>query len=138
MEVAQGLDFIGRTLRTTGLLLLVGSAFGLFYFGFYPTLSLLSGGVWSIVNLLFLSKLVRAAIKPGQIDTLTVAGFALIKFPLLYVSGYFLVQATFFDLRFLLVGFSLPLGVLALKAGARALLNLDRNNGNGQNVQEAG
>jgi len=138
MEAAQGLDFIGRTLRTTGLLLLVVSAFGLYYFGFYPTLSLLSGGVWSIINLLFLSKLVRTTITPGEIDKWVVAGMALIKFPLLYLSGYFLVQATFFDLRFLVVGFSLPLGVLVLKAGARALLNIDRNGGNSQNAQEAG
>jgi hypothetical protein len=138
MEPAQGLDFIGRTLKTTGLLLLILSVFALYYFGLYPTLSLLSGGVWSIVNLLFLAKLVRSAIKPGQVDKMTVAGLALIKFPLLYVSGYFLVQAEFFDMRFLLVGFSLPLAVLVLKVVTRALLGSNHNGGNDQNVHEAG
>ncbi len=125
MKQSLELDFIDRTLKTTGLVLLAFLPFGIFYFGFYPTLAVFSGGVWGIINLIFLSSLVRTAIHPGEIDKLKVAGLALVKFPLLYVSGYFLLKVPQFEPLYLVMGFSVLLAVMVLKVLGRALLGLD-------------
>lgn len=125
MKQSLELDFIDRTLRTTSLVLLAFLPFGIYYFGFYPALAIFSGGVWGIVNLIFLSSLVRSAIHPGEIDKLKVAGLALVKFPLLYLSGYFLLKVQQFQPLHLVIGFSLLLAVMILKVLGRALLGLD-------------
>jgi hypothetical protein len=120
-----GPDFILRTLKTTGVVLLVALLFGTMYFGFYDGLAVFSAGIWSMVNLIFLSAFIRAAVRPDGVDKLTVFGLAFIKFPLLYAAGYFLMTADIFRPLPLLVGFSIIIVVMALKAVARALLNLD-------------
>jgi hypothetical protein len=125
MKQSLELDFIDRTLRTTGLILLAFLPFGIYYFGFYSALAVFSGGVWGIINFIFLSSLVRTAIHPGEIDKLKVAGLALVKFPLLYVSGYFLLKVPQFEPLHLVIGFSLLLAVMVLKVLGRALLGLD-------------
>ena len=125
MKESLGFDFINRTLRTTGVVLLISLFPGMYYFGVFPTLAVFSGGVWGIINLMFLSALIRAALRTGNVDILKVAGLALIKFPLLYVSGYFLLKVEQFEPLHLLIGFSTLLAVMALKVIARALLGLD-------------
>ncbi|RKX28172.1 MAG: hypothetical protein DRP47_05035 [Candidatus Zixiibacteriota bacterium] len=132
-----GLDFIDRTLRTTGVVLLVILSFCLYYLGIYPALAILSGGVWSMVNLMFLSALVRAAIRPDKVDKVKVTGLVLLKFPLLYVSGYFLLKVPVFDPIHLIIGFSVLLGVVTLKVIGRALFGLDAKAQKDENMQEA-
>ena len=121
----MGLDFIQRTLKTTGVVLLLILAFGSFYFNFYDTLAVFTAGVWSMVNLIFLSALVRAVLRPGKIDKVSVIGLALIKFPLLYGAGYFLFTIDLFRPVPLIIGLSVVLAVMILKAVARAILNID-------------
>ena len=120
-------DFIQRTLRTTGVLLLLIFLFGIYYFGFYYALAILSAGIWSMINLMFLSMLVRQAVRPDGIDKMAVAITAIIKFPLLYAAGYFLITADIFEPVPLVIGFSLVIVVIILKAVARAILKLDYN-----------
>jgi len=120
-------DFITRTLRTTGVLLLIMFVVGIYYFGFYDSLAMLSAGIWSMVNLIFLSALVRTVLRPGSVDKLAAAGLALIKFPLLYAAGYFLLTVDVFRPVPLLIGFSMVLVVMVLKAVARAIFKLDEN-----------
>jgi hypothetical protein len=122
------LDFIQRTLRTTGILLLILFVVVLYYFGFYDALALLTAGIWSMVNLIFLTALVRTALRPDNVNKMAAAGLALIKFPLLYAAGYFLVTVDVFRALPLVVGFSMVLAVMVLKAVTRALLHLDDNN----------
>ncbi|MEW5994176.1 MAG: hypothetical protein AB1744_07250 [Candidatus Zixiibacteriota bacterium] len=125
MTQNPGPDLVQRTLRTTGIVLLILLLPGIYYFGVWPTLAVFSGGVWGMLNILFLAALVRNTLRPEKIDKVRVAGFALIKFPLLYVAGYFLLRVEQFEAVHLLVGFSLLLGVMVLKVIARALLGLD-------------
>lgn len=73
----------------------------------------------------FLSALVRSALKPGDVDKFQVAGLALIKFPLLYVTAYFLITFERLPTIFLISGFSLFLVVIVLKAIGRAVVKLD-------------
>ena len=137
MKDTLGLDFIARTLKTSGVLLLVAVPFGSYYYGFFPTLACLTGGVWGIINLHFLRVLVESVIRPEGIDKMRVFGLILVKFPMLYVSGYFLLTVSGFEVWHLLIGFSVPLAVMLLKALGRALLGLDTRNNNGEKLQEA-
>ena len=132
-----GLDFISRTIRTTAVVLFVVFLYGLYYFDFYINLAILSGGVWSIVNMLLLSTLIRSALTPGEVDKMKVAGLALVKFPLLYVSGYYLLTSEIFDPLYLLIGFSILMAVIVLKVIARALFDLDKKKVNIEPLQEA-
>lgn len=120
-----GFDFIQRTLKSTSVLLLVTFVIGLYYFPFYDALAYLSAGIWSIINLLFLAALVRTALKPEGVDKMSAAVLALIKFPLLYGAGYFLFTVEMFRPIPLVIGLSLVILVMVLKAVSRVLLNLD-------------
>ena len=131
-KTTLGFEFILRTLKTTGVLLLLCLVFVSPYAGFYTALAIMSAGVWSMINLFFLVALVKAAVKPGQIDKIQVAVFAFVKFPLLYLAGYFLLKVEVFGLLPLLIGFSLPLAVVVLKVVARVLLGMDNTRANNQ------
>jgi hypothetical protein len=111
-----GLEFIDRSLRTTGLLLLIFMPFGVYYAGFWTALAIFSGGVWSILNLIFISALVRATINPEGVDKRKALGLAVFKFPLLYGAGYFLAVNPRFDPIHVLIGFSALFAVMLLKA----------------------
>ena len=121
-------DFIIRTLKTSGIVLLISFVFGTYYFGFYPTLAFFSGGVWGMINLMLIMRLVKAAFRPEGIDTATVILTALVKFPLLYASGYFLLTIEIFDVLFVVYGFSLILVIMTLKALGRLILGMDSTN----------
>ena len=120
-------DFVGRTLKTTGVVLLICSLFGIYYFGLWPSIAFLSGGIWAMVNLIFTAGLIRAAIRPDGVDLSKAAGMAVIKFPLLYAAGYFLLKVEYFEPLHLLAGFSLLFIVIVLKVVSRAILGLDEN-----------
>jgi hypothetical protein len=124
------LDFIGRTVRTFGILLLVFVPFGLYYGGVYPTVAILSGGVWGMLNLLFLSAFIRVTLIPGKVPLEKAIVFGIVKFPLLYLAGYGLLKIKLLDPRLLLAGFSGVLAVMLLKSVGRVLLGLDRSHEN--------
>lgn len=121
----MGLEFIARSLRTYGLVLLILLPFGLYYFGVYPTLAVLSGGVWGILNLMFITALVRLTIRPEGADTGRAIGIGLIKFPLLYAAGFFLLKVQQFSPVHLLIGFGGIMVVIVLKVLGRLMLGLD-------------
>lgn len=125
-------DFIVRTLRTTAILLLIFVPFGLYYFGVYPTIAILSGAIWSFLNLMFLTALVKAAIRAGGPDGVSSAAWAFVKFPLLYAAGYFLLKVPVFDPVYLLIGFSSLMAVMLLKVLGRVFLGLDNSNAESQ------
>ena len=89
-----------------------------------------------MVNLMFLSALVRVAIRPGGADVSSTIVWMVIKFPLLYLSGYALLKVPGFDPVSLLLGFSLILAIIILKVIGRAILKLDL--GGNSNHQSAG
>ena len=121
----MGLEFIGRTLRTFGIVLVVFLPFGFYYPGFYPSLAILSGGVWGMINLMFISALVQSAIRPEGADVGRTVGFMLIKFPALYVAGFFLLKVPMFTALHLLIGFTGVMAIMVLKVLGRLFLGLD-------------
>ena len=125
------LDFIDRTLKTSGMVLLISLIFGIYYFGINPSLAFFFGGVWGMVNLIMLKRLVTLALRPEGIDVPAVIILGLVKFPLLYVSGYFLMKIEQFETIHLVYGFTSILAVMVLKAAGRLMLGLDAENGDG-------
>lgn len=125
-NMTMGMEFLDRSLRTTSILLLIFLPFGLYYFGVFPTLAVFSGGVWGIINLVFISALVRTVLRQ-DVNKLRALGLASIKFPLIYASGYFLLKIPQFDPLFLLIGSSAVMAVIVLKVLGRAMMHLDDN-----------
>ncbi len=121
----MGLEFIYRTLRTTGIVLLVILPFLMYYFGIWPALAVFSGGVWGILNLWFIMHVVRVSIRPEGVDKQKMIGLLLYKFPVLYLSGYFLLKIEHFNPVHLLIGGGAVLAVMVLKAAGRLMLGLD-------------
>ena len=63
-KISTGFELIDRTLRTTAIVLSVFFPFGVYYLGLYPALAVLSGGVWGILNFIFITFLVKVTIGP--------------------------------------------------------------------------
>ncbi len=125
----MGLEFLDRTLRTTGIVLLIFLPFGLYYLGVWPTLAVFSGGVWGLVNLIFLAALIRATLRPENVDKMQALGLAVIKFPLLFGAGYFLTQVSQFNPLYLLAGFTSLFVIIVLRAIGTAMMRAsDRPN----------
>ena len=135
MKISQNskfdLDFVDRTLKTSGVVLLIALVFGMYYFGINPALAFFFGGVWGMVNLILIKRLVTFAVRPEGVDVPAVVILALVKFPLLYASGFFLLKIEQFETLHLVYGFSSVLAVMVLKAAGRLMLGLDAENGNG-------
>jgi hypothetical protein len=125
MAARSETGFIGRTLKTTGVVALLVLVFGSFYYGFYPTLSVFTGIIWGMVNLYFLALLIRSTLRPDGADKAAALVLIFVKFPLLYFSGYLMLVSEIFNPLLLLIGFTVSLLVIVLKAAGRAILKLD-------------
>ncbi len=121
----MGLEFIGRTLRTFGVVLLIFLPFGFYYFGASATVAILSGGVWGMINLMFLTGLVQALVRPGGALVERAIVIGVIKFPLLYLTAYALLKVPMFEPALLLAGFSGLFVIMFLKSLGRIMLGLD-------------
>lgn len=137
MTTSMDMTFIDRTLKTTAVLILLFLSLGMLHFAFYDVLAVVSGAVWSIINLYFLALLVKVAIRPEGPDKTATLVLLLIKVPLLYLAGYFLITVPMFGLKYLVIGFSVPLAVIFLKVMGRVLLGLDNKKSNDERQQEA-
>lgn len=131
----MGLAFIDRSLKTFGVVLVIFLPFGLYYFGLYPTLAVFSGGVWSLLNLMLLARLVKVSLRPEGADRGKTLAVALFKFPVLYVAGYFLLKIPQFDPILLAVGFTSLFAIIVLKALGRMVVPDDDRSQRSRNVQ---
>ncbi len=119
--------FIDRTLKTTCLVLLIFFPFGIYYLGFFPALAILSAGIWAMLNLILITMLVKHTLRPEGPDTGRAIAAAFVKFPLLYLGGYFLLKVPQFDPIFLLIGFSGLLAIIILRLLGGLFNHSDRN-----------
>ena len=101
------------------------SVIGLYYFPVYDILAFLTAGVWSIINMLLLSALVRTALRPDNVDKMSALVLAMVKFPLLYATAYFIFTTELFRPIPIVIGISMILIVMVLKAFSRVMLGLD-------------
>ena len=130
----MGLEFIDRTLRSSGIVLLIFLPFGIYYIGIFPTLAIFSGGVWGMLNLVLTTAVIRVYIRPGGADAARSVAWGVVKFPLLYGAGFGLLMVREFNPLNLLIGFTGVLGVMVLKALGRLLLGMDAGTDNGNQV----
>ncbi len=91
----------------------------------FPALAILSSGIWAMLNLILITMLVKYTLRPEGPDTGRAIASAFVKFPLLYLAGYFLLKVPQFDPLYLLIGFSGLLAIIILKLLGRAFLGMD-------------
>jgi hypothetical protein len=117
-------SFIKRTLYASLFLTALAWAVVAFYFGWTYATGVALGSLWSIANLVLIRFVVEHAVTPDEIHWRPVVMALLVKFPLLYVAGYFVLRPALYPVSAPLVGFLLPFGVLVLKAGGRMLMGI--------------
>ncbi|MBI2194169.1 MAG: hypothetical protein HYU36_19510 [Planctomycetes bacterium] len=116
----MGVEFIHRVLRVSALLAGLGFLFTSTALGVPFGLGFLAGAAWSTANLWLLTRLVTTAFSAER-STKKVLLLFLLKFPLLYACGFWLVVHAKIHILGALVGFSLPLAVSILKSAGRSL-----------------
>ena len=121
----MGLEFITRILRTSAIVGLLAACCLAYYFDWKFGLGFLSGLAWGLANIFVIRQLIVAVTGPGEKPKTLMAVLAVIKFPLLYVGGYFLAASGWFSIYSLLIGFSFVFVVIILKAVGRLMLGLD-------------
>lgn len=118
----MGPEFITRSIRSAAVVLLIFVPFGIYYMGLFPALAVLSGGVWGLLNLFFLTRLIRVTIRPEGVMPLPALGLALFKFPLMFLAGYFLLKFDRFDPLYLVAGFTGIMVILILRLLGRSIV----------------
>lgn len=134
----MGLEFIDRSLRTTGIVLMIFLPFGMYYLGVFPTLAGFSGGVWGMINMIFIAALVRATLRPEGADRMKALGLAVFKFPLLYLSGYCLLKVPQFEPLYLVCGFSSLFVIIVLRAIGKIMIRATDESGQNSKAQGTG
>jgi len=121
----MGLEFLQRVIRATAVVGVLAFAFVAVYFNANFALGLLVGCAWGIGNFWALTRVVTAVFTPGDVDRRHALILAAVKFPVLYVAGYFILKSGGFPVVSLLTGFSVLFVVVVLKAAGRMFLHLD-------------
>jgi len=119
----MGIEFIHRVIKTS---LIVGGLiflFAVFYYRFDYASGIFVGCGWGCVNLFFLTNLITETTNLEGINRKRVLFLVLLKFPLLYVTGYFLLRIDYFPVTSLLVGFTLIFVVILFKALGKILIS---------------
>lgn len=122
------ISFINRTFRTTSVLTLIFLLFGFAYLDTYKVISVLSGVIWGMLNLLFLTLLIGVTVRPEGPDRRAALILAFFKLPIIYLAGYFLISNSYFDIIYLVIGFSILFFVIVMKVLGRLVLGMDDKN----------
>jgi hypothetical protein len=99
----------------------LGGLFGAYYLGWRWGTGFAVAGVWSALNLKALEHLIRLSLRPSGRQAGAIAGAMLIKLPLLYGIGGLVVVKGGFPIGSILIGLSVPMMVMALKATGQML-----------------
>jgi len=121
----MGLEFLHRVLRATAVVGILAFAFVAVYYNLDFAWGLLVGCAWGIGNFWALTRIITAVVRPGEVDRRRALILAAIKFPVLYVAGYFILRSGWFPPVSLLAGFTILFVVIVLKAAGRIFLRLD-------------
>lgn len=72
-------------------------------------ISITLGAAWGLINLFFIKQLMETILLPVQNKALKILAFTFIKFPLLYLAGYGLLNMNTISPWDLVIGFTLIL-----------------------------
>ena len=103
-------------IKTSLILAVLIFLFVTFYYRFDYASGIFVGCGWGCSNLYLLANLITQATNPGGVDRKRVVLLVLVKFPLLYLSGYILLKLKYFPVTSLLAGFTIIFAVILLKA----------------------
>jgi len=95
------------------------------YLGSQVALGFLVGVAWSLANFYLLKRLVVEILTPNERRKQVAILLAFVKFPILYVIGYFIIASDYFSIYALMSGFTLILVVIVFKAISRVILKMD-------------
>lgn len=98
------------------------SALALLFAGFDSGLAMASGAALSIVNLLAIKKLLEACLLQEKRETMIISMTLLVKFPLIYLAGYYLLAYSGLPIIYTLAGFSLIFAAALLTVTRTALV----------------
>jgi hypothetical protein len=121
----MGLEFLHRVMRATAVVGILAFAFVAVYYDIGFAWGLLTGCAWGIGNFWALARVITVVVTLGSVDRRHALILAAVKFPVLYVAGYFTLRSGWFSPISLLTGFSILFAVVVLKAAGRMLLHLD-------------
>lgn len=100
-----------KPIAILGLTLSIAAALGsLFLKPWIFALGVMVGALWMLSNLFFLGQLLEMGFSPvaerAPKNTKKILLFSILKFPVLYVGGFFILRAHFFPISSLLIGLS--------------------------------
>ena len=130
----MGLEFITRVIKVTLILAAVSLLAVSVYYGFGFGLAIFLGSLWGCVNLFFIKLLVQEFITAEKRDYLKIWTILGIKFPILYLAGFGLLQVDYLPALNLALGFSLIPAVVFLKGLGRLILEKTRPQGDSRPV----
>lgn len=90
--------------------------FGSYYFDWQYSMGIFAGMLWGSANLWFIRQFMVSYLTTGERDAKKLAIIAVIKFPVLYLAGFFLLWFNLFPVLSFVIGFTLIFVVIVLKA----------------------
>lgn len=100
-------NLIDKMIYTTLFAALICLVGGFFSHHAKDGVALFSGAIWGALNLFFLKVLLQRLILPTYKKNFLFVLLILIKWPLLYLGGYYLLKNTYLSSMYLLAGFSI-------------------------------
>jgi hypothetical protein len=124
-KIDFGLRFIDKIIKSTLIAAAVLFPFLVLYFGTSFGLSVLLGAVWGSLNLLAIKIVITSLVTARSRKVKLGIMILIVKLPVLYGLGYFLVTSDYLSAGGLLWGFSGILITAFLNALSRMALGLD-------------
>jgi hypothetical protein len=124
----MGIEFIYRVIKTSLILAVLILLFVTVYYDFKFGAGILAGCIWGCLNLYLLTQLITHIFSPGkEVKKKKVVFVAVVKFPLLYLTGFLLLKLNYFPPLSLICGFTLIFLVIFLKALGRWILSMNND-----------
>jgi hypothetical protein len=123
------LRFIERVIKTTLIFSALLFPFLAVYFKINLALAVLFGAIWGCLNLLGIKIIIVHLVTSSKPNWLIGSAVLFLKLPVLYFVGYLLLAWDIMPTVGLLLGFSAVFIVAVLKVVSRAILGLDKKQG---------
>jgi F-type H+-transporting ATPase subunit a len=112
----MGPEFVGRVIRTSAWVAPLSALYVAAYYSVGFAAAVLVGAAWACANLYLIKILVGKFFRPAGGSKKDAILLGCVKFPLLYVLGYFALRADSLPILGLLAGFWLPKTIMILKS----------------------
>lgn len=134
-RVSKDFDFINRALGIAAVVTFLVVISSFVYYNKNFALGALAGGAWNIINVYFLTRLVKVIsdetlqktcppkLNAKAVQRRRITYLVFIKFPLLYGAGFLILRYSGVSLYGALVGFSIFFLVISLKAIGAAIVD---------------